>query len=105
IADYTEAIRLDATDADHYYMRGLTYCQMGEFAKAIPDLTESIRIEPSAAAYMNRATAHGSTGRNDLALADCTAAIRLDVNEPFFYENRAAVYRKMGDEAKAVADT
>ena len=46
IADCTEALRLDPTDAVAYYNRSWRYAQKGEYEKAIDDVTEALRLDP-----------------------------------------------------------
>jgi len=46
IAAFTEAIRLDPTNAKAYGSRGRAYSLKREFEKAIADCTEAIRLDP-----------------------------------------------------------
>jgi tetratricopeptide (TPR) repeat protein len=46
IADCTEAIQVDPTDAVAYYNRSWRYAQKGDYEKAIDDVTEALRLDP-----------------------------------------------------------
>ena len=43
---FTKAIDFNPAYAEAYYMRGLSFEQLGEFAKSIRDYTQSLRIAP-----------------------------------------------------------
>ena len=47
IADLTDAIRLDPSDAVNYKNRGLIYERIGDHAKAVADCAEAIRLDPN----------------------------------------------------------
>jgi tetratricopeptide (TPR) repeat protein len=104
LADDNEAIRLDPKTADYYDNRGLTYAGMKEFDKAIADYDTAIRMEPRANYYTNRGDSHQFKDELGAALADYDAALRLDPNFEMAYNNRAIVYKRMGDRTKALAD-
>ena len=56
LADYTEAIRLDSTDAWAHHDRGLLWKVRSEYDKALADYDEAIRLNSDyASAYNNRA--------------------------------------------------
>jgi len=60
IAFFSEAIRLDPTNARGYCSRGMAYGENEEWDKAIADFSESIRLDPSdAVTYMNRGVTYG----------------------------------------------
>ena len=86
IADYTEAIRLNPTDASIYRLRAAYYAQEEyDYEKAVADYAEAIRLCPNdATAYLDRAEVHSehAAGHEDLgayekAVADYTETIRL----------------------------
>lgn len=43
---FTKAIKFNPAYAEAYYMRGLSFEQLGEYAKSIRDYTESLKIAP-----------------------------------------------------------
>jgi tetratricopeptide (TPR) repeat protein len=70
IADYTKVIELKP-DGESYYVRGNSYLEIGEYAKAITDLTESIRLDPTYYwSYKQRAKAYRMLKKIRLAQAD-----------------------------------
>jgi len=59
IADYTEAIRLNPKNANHYSYRPGAYEAKGDFDGAIADYTEAIRLDPkNANLYIYRGNAY-----------------------------------------------
>jgi tetratricopeptide (TPR) repeat protein len=70
IADYTRVIELKP-DGESYYVRGNSYLEIGEYAKAIIDLTRSIQLDPTYYwSYKQRAKAYRMLKRFRLAEAD-----------------------------------
>ena len=49
IAAFTEAIRLDPTNAEAYCNRGRAHGMKGEYDRTISDCTEAIRLDPKSA--------------------------------------------------------
>ena len=63
---------------------------MADFSKALIDLDEAIRLDPSSAkGYQNRAATQNGLGRYELALRDAEEAIRLDPRAAGAINNRA----------------
>lgn len=70
IADYTKVIELKP-DGESYYVRGNSYLEIGEYAKAITDLTKSIQLDPTYYwSYKQRAKAYRKLKKLRLAQAD-----------------------------------
>ncbi|MYC29091.1 MAG: tetratricopeptide repeat protein [Chloroflexi bacterium] len=46
IADYTQALELDANLADAWFNRGCSYYELGMYDASIEDLTRAIEIDP-----------------------------------------------------------
>lgn len=70
IADYTKVIELKP-DGESYYVRGNSYLEIGQYAKAITDLTESIRLDPKYYwSYKQRAKAYRMLKKFRQAQAD-----------------------------------
>ena len=70
IADYTKIVELKP-DGESYYMRGNSYLEIGEYLKAVGDLTKSIQLDPTYYwSYKQRAKAYRKLKRFRLAQAD-----------------------------------
>jgi tetratricopeptide (TPR) repeat protein len=105
IASYTEAIRIEPTNARAYNNRGLVYQAKGDMVRAIADYTEAMRLTPNLpAVYLNRAAAFAAMSEVDKALADYDEAIRIDPQSAKVYRLRATLYEAKGDKKKAAAD-
>ncbi len=84
IAKASKVIENDPTDAGAYYHRGQTQSYKGDFAKAVADFGEAIRIDPKFTwAYRRRAwilaTCPDSDVRNgESAIRDATTACELN---------------------------
>ena len=86
---YTKAIELDPKYAMAYNNRGWAYYLMGEYTKALKDVTISLNLEP---------------GRYDEAMADIDRCFKLLPGDPWWNYTRGLIYRDMGDMTKAEAD-
>jgi tetratricopeptide (TPR) repeat protein len=93
--------------SDLHSMRGLAYFHAGDYAKAIPDLTEALRVKNDkaiAAAQLSiRGAAYYFTGDTTRAIADYTASIAL-VPDGGPYNPRGLAYLKMKNYRAAIAD-
>src|SRR5262249_14691826 len=71
----------------------------------IPDATAAIKLEPyNFNAYLNRGLAHELLGMYDEALVDFTKLTQLNSKHYKGFWWRGAVYKKLGETAKAEAD-
>jgi tetratricopeptide (TPR) repeat protein len=75
-----------------------------EFDRAISFFDDAIRLEPSAAAYGNRAFAHWNKGNTEAAIRDYGAAIERDPSNVANRINRAVAYNRAGEYQRAVDD-
>ena len=73
-------------------------------ADAIGFFSRAIDKKPSAADYRGRGNAWSCKGDNDKAIADYTAAIRLNPKEAVTFYDRGLAYENKGDHGKAIAD-
>jgi tetratricopeptide (TPR) repeat protein len=88
-----------------YRMRGFADGKKGDWAKAVADFTEVIRLDPkNAASYNTRGFAFGQKGDWAKAVADFTEVIRLDPNNALAYSSRARAYGGQGELDMAIAD-
>lgn len=104
IADLTDAIRLDPTNANSYANRGHAYTLKGEYDRAIADLSRALQMRPAATDYHNRGSAWLNSGDVDCALADYTEAIRLNPADAMIFIDRARAWHEKGRFAQAVGD-
>lgn len=105
IADYGEAIKLDAKNTMALYNRGHTYLVKRDYDRAIADNSAGIRIDPDVPlGYINRGVAYHANGQLESALADYEAALKRDPKLSFALYGRGLVRLKRGDAAAGEAD-
>ena len=133
IADFTEALRLDANMTGAYLLRGRALVASalqvtaveGNFSsvtttatggratteqarilnQAIGDFTQALRLDPNnAATYIERGRAYSDMGNTDQGIADYTQAIRLVPNDAAAYNGRGTAYLNKNDYDRAITD-
>jgi tetratricopeptide (TPR) repeat protein len=105
IAELDEAIRLDPTRANSFFMRGAAYEAKGEHDKALTDLDEAIRLDPTPGDfYLMRGIVYNQKGDLDRAIAELDQKVKLDPESTQGYSKRAELYRQKKDYDHAVAD-
>jgi tetratricopeptide (TPR) repeat protein len=105
IADYTEAIALNASDAETFYKRANARYDIGGGEEAIQDYTQAIKLNPSySKAIYNRGIARRDIGDKRGALEDFTQAVRLNPSDGDAYYQRALAYYDLGDYRTAIED-
>jgi len=88
-----------------YFWRAVGWNKKGNYAKAIADYDQAIRLgPPSAFSWQNRGISKRALGDLDGALADINEAIRLDPTLPQPLTSRALIWRAKGDLDRAIAD-
>jgi tetratricopeptide (TPR) repeat protein len=89
-----------------YDYRGIAYANKHDYARAIADFNEAIRLEPTSAyAYGNRGNAYNDKGDHERAIADLNEAIRLDPKFADAFNNRCwARFLMDRDLDRALAD-
>ena len=55
IADFDQAIRLDAKNANAFYNRGIAYHEKHDYDRAIADFDQAIKLDRQAGAGLQRA--------------------------------------------------
>lgn len=104
IADYSEAIRLEP-DPEFYYVRGWAHGKLEDFAGAIADLDDAIRLGlKTSEVFEERADAWAHQGRFENALADYAEAILLNPKASGAFGGRGQIRFQMHDFAGTLAD-
>jgi tetratricopeptide (TPR) repeat protein len=107
IAAFTSVIKARAGTAhgDAYYGRGVCYNRKKEYAKAVADFNEALKVKPNLGeAYIERAAAYAGLGKFQEALADYTGAMQKGANKSEVIKFRGSLYFQMKDYDKAIAD-
>jgi tetratricopeptide (TPR) repeat protein len=95
----------DANRASAYNNRGNAYTRQEDFDRAVADLSEAIRLDPTwAGAYINRGRAYRYKGEDQRAIADLTEAIRLEPRSAAAHYERGRTHSNVGDVDRAMAD-
>lgn len=77
IADFSQAIYLNANDYRAYYNRGCVCGRQGNYTTAVQDFTVSLQLNPNnAEAYLSRGIARHQLGYEQLALVDLHQAAK-----------------------------
>ncbi len=77
--DFSEAIRLEPTNAQHYFYRGVALAKRGLAERAIASYDEAIRLNPNyAEAYFNRSVTNSQLGKSAEAARDRAKALQLN---------------------------
>ncbi len=85
---------------------GAYWQEKGDFARAIADYDEAIRLDPNdASAHRNRGAAWSEKHDFAQAIFDFTDAIRLDPEDNRGYRYRAQAWTQTKDFAKATSPT
>jgi tetratricopeptide (TPR) repeat protein len=88
-----------------YEIRGVAYDDKGDYDHAIPDLNESIRLNPRvAASFYSRGIAYNHKYEFDRAIQDYNEAIRLGLSSASVYVACGHAYRNKGDYDRAIQD-
>ena len=88
-----------------YYNRGNTKFDLGQYAAAISDYDEALRIKPNdPEVYNNRAVAKSELGQYKAAISDFDAALRIKPDSANAYNGRGIAKNALGEYAAAIAD-
>ena len=79
-----------------YANRGNDYLNKGDYAHAISDYTQSLKLKPDADVYNNRGASYDYTGEYDLAIADYDQAIKLKPDFADAVYNRGNALARQG---------
>jgi tetratricopeptide (TPR) repeat protein len=92
-------------NADAYYNRGVTYCELGNYWQAIADFDRAIEINPKyAESYNGRGVATDKLGYHSLAISYFDRAIEINPKYAEAYKGRGVAYGKLGNYRQAISD-
>ena len=105
IAQYDQALQINAANANYYFRRGGSYGRLGRYDKALQDLSQAIRLDSGhVGAYSTRGIIHFLLGEYQKAIDDYGEVIDRLPQVGEFYVNRAKAYTRLGDDAAAQRD-
>lgn len=88
-----------------YKNRGNAYDDKGEYARALEDYDQAVRINPlDADAFNSRGTTYAALGRYERAVLDFDEAIRLNPASPLAFGNRCFARGVLDQLEQALAD-
>ncbi|KOR34687.1 MULTISPECIES: photosystem I assembly protein Ycf3 [Planktothricoides] len=98
----------ESKEAFAYYRDGMSAQADGEYAEALENYYEALKLEPddNDRSYIlyNIALIHTSNGEHDLALENYQKAIDLNPRMPQALNNIAVIYHYKGEKAKAAGN-
>jgi tetratricopeptide (TPR) repeat protein len=102
---FSKAIEINPIYAEAFLYRGLSYIEMGDYPKAIRDLTIAIELDPafSDQAHYFRGVARYWRGEYDQALDDLSVAIHMNPDYVAFFQ-RGKVYLSLENYSRALQD-
>jgi tetratricopeptide (TPR) repeat protein len=105
LADLSEALRLDPSNALALHERAQIFAKLGDQSHAIADYDTALHLDPGdRSAYWERGTVYRQKGDYDRAIADFSEVIRLDPSDADAFVSRGNVYRLKDDFDHATAD-
>lgn len=106
VAVYSAAIANDPTEVVGYDNRANFYADVYDYAAALADLDQAIKLAPNANRYRWRAALREIVGQNAKALEDLNAAAALEPTSPATIEALGSYLARhgQGDAALALAD-
>lgn len=105
ISLWSHEIRIFPEVSLSYYNRGTTYSGLGEYEKALRDLSRTVEINPEyTEAFNNLCYIHNELGDHTLALKECERAIELDPQSAEAFNNRGVAYDGLERHGEAIGD-
>lgn len=102
---YSHILEKGSGNAGAYNGRGYAYYMKNELDKALPDLTEAIRLEPAfAAPHLHLGNIYFANNSKDEALQLYSEAISLEPDEALHFYARANCCRDLGRQDDALKD-
>ncbi len=105
IADATEAIKLDPSNAKAWLERGISRNNQKDYEGAIEDCNQAVKIAPDFADCIRIRGEIKARMKNYIgAISDFDEAIKLQPKFSRAYGNRAEAYHALGKDEQALAD-
>ncbi len=106
IDDMGKFIELQPADPDGYAIRGSKYVRIGQYDRALRDFDQAIKLKPDyARAFSERCRARAIIGQQlEVALADCTMALRLSPSDAVYLDGRGFTNLKLNRTGPAISD-
>jgi tetratricopeptide (TPR) repeat protein len=104
IADYAQAIKLNAKFAAAFVNRGVAHDKKGDYDHAIQDFDQAIKLKPSTEAYFNRGNAYLGKSQYASAIDDYNQALKLKADFAPAFDNRCWARAVVGILKPALAD-
>jgi tetratricopeptide (TPR) repeat protein len=97
IADFDHTLKLDPKAEQVRYERCVAYHALGRLDAALEDCSEVIRTNPGKVVFDRRGVIHFTRGEFAKAIADFSAAMKLEPGRPFSMYGRGIARIKSGD--------
>lgn len=104
LAEYNRALGYDPKSWIAFLLRAYLYQLQGKNALAIKDLNKTIELNATVEAHVMRGVAYAFSGDDAAALKDYVTAVRIDPAYGNTYKQRAYIYLRRGEFARAEAD-
>ena len=105
---FNRAIKLCPNKGQAYYERGTAYLKMEKQKLALNDFNKAVSLNyRKPILFYMRSRVHYEVGDKKAAIKDLDTYIKLVKNDEYKsdgYRNRAKMYRRLGQDAKAIAD-
>lgn len=101
---FINSLSITAQSASDHFQYAESYFSQRKYIEAINSYSRAINLQPSNAAYHNRAVAKLETYDYTGAIEDLSQAIRLNPGNRLHYHVRAAAYNLLEDHEKAIQD-
>lgn len=99
-----DGVDTSALAAEHFLKRAMSHSKNKNYEKALAELDKALEVLSTARAHRMRGAVHLRLGNRLLALADFSACIDLEPDEPTHYVTRALIYQVEGRDERAIAD-
>lgn len=98
------ALAVDPALAEGWALLGMLCYTEGNRTEAVAALSRALELNPTSAAYFNRGAMHEEAEEWEPAVADFTAAIDLDPQDPDSWAHRSACRARLGQADAAAVD-